>query len=414
MVPSCRMVVKAMQKNNARLLFNNRCARVRSMCNKLLLLTLLLIASVARAEETYESAGVAPQFIFNINEDNAVGALFEVGSNGYYRGNLTFAAQGSEQHWFKVSGEYLVEHQEINFEADPRNIWVDQYAAGGTYQYFPTLAWPVAVLGNTYMSYAPSQHVNDFQRISEAMAYGGNAGVDIFLPSRTQLEAVLRYDVVNFHNAFSPDNTEQGFGGSGFIKQYIGCDLNMTAGTDITAIYNNYYAAFNMLFPLGTQAFQLGIKGEYNDPHEDLTRSLIGMVTFGLQPQQTCGMSVAKRETLASFASRPAVYMPTVLAKLDQEGSGLDIFVPDGVLNPGSTSYDISVYFAPFGPGPLTYVFNGSIPGSTGITFDGSTGVFAYSGSGGGISSFSGSVTATNAKGETITSNVFTVSYFFP
>jgi hypothetical protein len=385
---------------------------IHKMRNKFLLFIFLLFATVGHAEETYESAGVAPQFIVELDENNVFGALFEAGSNGYYRGNLTWAAQGSEQHWFKVSGEYLLEHQDINFESDPRNIWVDQYAAGGTYQYFPSLNWPVAVLGNTYMSYAPSERVNDFQRISEAIAYGGNAGVDVFFPTRTQIEALLRYDVATFHNAFSADNTEQGIGGSGFIKQYIGCDLNLTAGTDITAIYNNYYTAFNMLFPFGTQAFQIGIKGAYNVPHENLTRSLIGMVTFGLQPQQGCGMSESKRETLASFASRPAVYMPTVLAKLDQEGSGLTVFIPDFTFFGITTTYDISGFFSQFGPGPLTYQVNGAL--GAGTTFDPTTGVIDASGSGGVVGDFPVSVTATNSKGQSVTSNVFILTYIFP
>ncbi|MFI4956909.1 MAG: putative Ig domain-containing protein [Gammaproteobacteria bacterium] len=386
------------------------------MKNRLLIGTLFLLPAVAGYAdgEIYESAGIAPQFIFELDKDNVFGALFEAGSDGYYRGNLTFAAQGSEQHWFKFSGEYLLEHQDINFTYDPRQIWVDQYAAGATYQFFPMVRSPVALLANAYGSYTPSENVNSYQRIAEAIAYGGNAGLTAFFSTRTQIEATLRYDVVTFHQTFSPDTTEQGLGGSGFLKQYFGCRYNMIAGTDITSIYNNYYAAFNVLFPVGMQAVQVGVRGQYNDPHDNLTRSLVGLVTFGLQPQQSCNPAVTQtRETLASFASRPAVYMPTVLAKLDEElENSITVFIPNLTLDAIHNPLDISSYFSAFTPGPLTYTYSSALP--SGISFDGTTGTFlATLPVTPATGTFTGSVTATNSNGQTVTSNVFNVFYVF-
>lgn len=80
---------------------------------KLLLMTpMLLLTSATLANDNYESAGAASQFIFEMNKDTVMAALLEGGAEGYGRGNLTIAAQGSEQHWFKFSGEYLIEHQD--------------------------------------------------------------------------------------------------------------------------------------------------------------------------------------------------------------------------------------------------------------------------------------------------------------
>lgn len=397
---------------------------------KLMLTGMLLLPAFAAQTDhgtTYGTAGLAPQFLFDIDEDNAVGLLVEAGAQGYYRGNLTYAAQAKEQHWFKFSGEYLIEHQDANFVVDPRQIWVDQYAMGGTYQYFPSVKSPIAFLANTYGSYTPSEDVNETQRIAEAIAYGGNIGFDAFFPTKTQIEAALRYDVVTFHQSFSPDEKEEGFGGSGFIKQYFGCDYNAIAGADFTSIYNNYYAAFNILIPAGSQAVELGVKGQYNDPHDNLTRTLIGFVTIGLQPLQNCHPKATQtRETLASFASRPAVYMPTVLAKADQslEPTFGPVFIPGTHWTSPANTYDISPFFAGFGPGPITYALVITSPAPTqpghptaapgffpaaGVINTGNLPVDAVNGK-----SFSGYIVATNAEGGTATSNVFTVSYTFP
>ncbi len=372
-------------------------------------------------DTTIETVGIAPKALFTLGDNFAIGALLEAGYEESYRGNLTLAYELTPHNRFKLGGEYLLQNQDIAFTyINNQQVWVDQYAGGLAYQFLPFLensSLPLAFEVSGYYAYTPDKKVEDNARIKKKKTYGTAAGFAFELPTLTIVDAKARYDNTRFIYEYSNNETSEGLGFSGLITQPFGDRVNAQLGTDLANLYTNYYGGVNYLIPMKNMALELGVKGQATQGREGISDALAGFVTITLVGNAAPVQAGLLDQTLLDWTNQPAVYMPLVLAKADEqalsstdETTGLASNIPDITLGIGNETFATASYFL---GSPVSYsISSDDISGNAQIN---NSGVISCIGNNNvNPNPITATVTATYSNGVTVTSNSFTITTTFP
>jgi hypothetical protein len=387
------------------------------------LATVLLLAcplSVLSENGEIKSIGVAPKALFALGDMFAVGALAEAGYEESYRANLTLGFQPHPQHRIKAGGEYLLQNQDFVFTSiSNRNVWVDQYAGGLGYQFLPMLgnSWlPLAFEVDGYYAYTPDKKVTDTARIAKANTYGADAGIVFELVTKTVVDMKARFDSTRFIYEYSSNETADSLGYSASVTQPFTDRVSAQIGADAANVYSNYYGSINYLFPLENgNAVELGFRGQFTDGRQGINNALVGLVNIsyvGAVGQQSSPAQGAFSQTLLEYTDKPAVYMPLVLAKVEEQIGSLLSNIPDQFFNNILDTRDIS---SSFSGSPTNFSLSCNQTGGSTLQIT-SAGVLNIGASAGQFvpNPLSCTVTATYAGGNTVTSNTFSATSLFP
>jgi hypothetical protein len=341
----------------------------------------------------------------------------------------------------KFSAEWLRQDITYAFFSGDSNEWVDQWAFGAAYQYdFRGYNYDPAFDLSAYYSHAPSRtlgtrsgtftnndgeafYYTDLRRIAGSNAAGLAPGVS-FTPwfgSRAGLE--INYDHVNYDNKYISDRDANGLGATIRLAQSLPCNLALNLLASFRQPFNNYGAALGWVSPFYNGLLAVALDAAYTKGKESLPNTWNVGLSFDyvLEPcPMPAPLSLKGEVSPAPIAdpfwvwtARPAVYMPQVLAIVDENKDpippGCSDGLPPTLLAPlpdlevgGTTTADAA--FA-FGGNNLVFsvVTNATPP--NGASIDPSTGVMTITQVG--ADPFQVTVTATNACGSA--SSTFTV-----
>lgn len=379
------------------------------------------------------------------NDTTAFSFAGELGFKNY-RASGTFGWAIDDEQRAKVTLEYLWQDLTYSFSSGNTNQWVSQGALGITYQHdIPFNAYPRLGL-NGYVSYAPNKSLGttngtfvnslgvtqgflDRRRIAGSTAFGVSPQftMEPWLGTKTGIE--LNYDNVQYDKSYYPNRNAKGFGGTGRLDQALTSDISLNLLASVRQPFNNYQAGLTWAnLPLVGQ-WLLGVEGAYTAgkntlPNSynilitgtyDLDRS--GGVPQPLQQEREWDMrgdvTEVPHDSLASWTSDPAVYMPEVLAIPDQQLQtgcryGTPVFVgaiPAQSTAGGPVTVNTATYFTGKN---LTYTMVSNPtpgPGAT-LTLNSATGVLTASDL---RQIINVTITATNPCGSAV-SNTFTIT----
>ncbi len=264
-----------------------------------------------------------------------------------FRLNGTFAYQVCDNHYFKISTDWLT--QKLRYRpVKHRHIWVHEESYGAAYAY----TWDCGILStldaNVYYSRAHNKDFSDLisqsidpvtdavvtstlrRHVAGASFWGLSAGFTIEPIECTSVSLALNYDDVDYRTKFRSLDSKTGLGGTLAIHyQWSDC-----VGIDFSGCwrkpYDDYQAAINWFFEGCGQCdrFALGIFGGY-------THAKYGVPNVGNAGLQLaywvgdnkgcCNNSCnydpccepCREFDIVAWASRPAVYDPVVVATRD-------------------------------------------------------------------------------------------------
>lgn len=320
----------------------------------------------------------------SVTNNSAVAFLAEAGRRNF-RLNGTFGFLADCENRFKISGEYLQQKLGYNYSTGLARRWVRQFACGVAYEHDFCNQYITSAEISAYCSYAPTRHLSSqvcenyryYRRIAGATAYGGEIGSTIRLWPCAFLYLDANYDSVIYHRRFYSNRHVEGFGGSvGFHQQ-----LFETLGFDLRAEFRrpfNYYRASVCWSVPQWTGLTVGVYGSHTRGKCRLPSSTMAGIelnyTFAdfFRPSYNdCGeCEIYCSPDLACWVSRPAVYLPEVLAIAEEKAVRLcslpgSIPIPNVVLSvSGPFAIDVSPYFINPDPEPLVFSATGLPPGA--------------------------------------------------
>ncbi len=403
----------------------------------------LIICGSAFAGDTQNNLMPNARFFLTpvtASDTDAFSAMGEIGPRNY-RANATYARSINPCQRFKLSAEYLTQRLKYDFKSGDVKRWVNQVGVGGAYQYI--LNHPAFQSIDADLAYAHAFHRNlrskhiffhDQQarlkrRIAGSDSILSYLGTTIELWHCAFISVGANYDSVAYHRIFRQKTHAQGFGGSGHFTQQLGKSFHFGVDAEFRQPFHFYGATFDWRHYFSDWSLTCGLYGNYTNGR----RHLPNVAAFGIQigfafggknircchiNPETAALRDCKTQQncdLASWAVKPAIYLPVVLAIADpkvQTPSGpvscsappTSIPIPNMVFSGGGPySVDVSGFFS--SQTPLTFSQTGLPAGST---IDPSTGVISGNRLGDNTT-HTITVTATNACGST--SQTFTILY---
>lgn len=361
----------------------------------------------------------------NVTDNSAVAFLGEAGRRNF-RFNGTFGLMLDCEKRVKFSGEYLQQKLGYNYSNGTARRWVRQFAFGGVYEQDFCNDYITSGEISAYCSYAPSRHLsrqvcsNNFlsRRIAGSTAYGIELGSTIKLFPCSFLFIDANYDAVIYHRRYHSNKHVEGFGGSiGFHQQFfdnVGVDLR----AEFRRPFNYYRAALNWTVPQ-CKGLTVGIFGSHSRGKSSLPSNTMAGIELNCIfgdffrngcCEDDCAPCYCAPE-LACWVSRPAVYLPEVLAIAEEKlrprcALPISTTIPNvTLLVAGPFSINTANFFASPDGTPLIFSAAGLPPGAT---IDPVTGVISGVATSG-MPPFVITVTATNACGSS--SQSFTLSF---
>ncbi len=365
-----------------------------------------------------------------INNYTAYNVAGEAGLKNFRVGG-TLGWKQDENQRFKLTGEYLWQKITYAFFSGNSNQWVNQGAVGAAYQYnfFDVIYRPEFDLTG-YVSHAPSKSLNpvtgilssggvmttfiDNRRIAGSNAAGISPGFALMPWQGGRVGAALNYDNVRYDTRNSTNEDAKGFGGTVLLNQAIMDDVNVGLSAAVRQPFNNYAAYLNWTYRpspyYGT--WLLSLFGDYTVGKNTLPdtynagisaiyaldqRCETAPIALNLKGERSLKGEVSLQpisDDLIAWTSDPAVYMPQVLAIIDQQlgactagaAPALIGTIPAAIGTPNplqGTNFNEAVFFS---GNNLTF----SIVSITPALSDGdfisltASGVLSYGGTGGG------------------------------
>lgn len=367
--------------------------------------------------------GLAPGYI---TENSAISVLGEIGRRNY-RINGTYGYLLGCDDKIKVSSEYLVQKLGYNFSDGKAERWVRQFAAGAAYLHKICNPYFSGFEFSGYYSYSPSHQLRTTtcsnRHIAGANAYGCSLQAIITPWPTTFLKIDGDYDAVCYHRKYRSHRHITGFGGGVNLYQHLFCNFGLDLNAEFRRPFNYYRAALNWSDPC-YPGWTVGVFGSHTRGKSKLpSTTMAGLeinYAFGEVASTTyansCSNFNVKDECcvspeLKAWVSRPAVYMPEVLA-IANERRIIPCPPPTATTIPNATfdrslptySYDVSPFFtSPLGA--LTFSATGLPAGSS---IDPVTGVI----SGPTVieTTFTPTITGTTSCGSV--SETFTLTFF--
>ncbi len=328
------------------------------------ILLLLVILECAAVDPLRWNDTMMPDFRLVVdpvmfNEVSGASALFEAGRQNY-RANGTFGYAFDNGYLAKMSGEYLTQRLGFSFCSKKEHHWVEQGAVGAAVQ-FPF----DAECGFSY-SHAGNKHISETvvpleNQICMKKIAGSN-GVQLYLGSRVSFwdygifNGKIVYDYVKFNRAFQKNKVVQGVGVNLSFDQYIFNCEKIHLGLQVEAPFIAYDASFATRIRVCERIFDIAIYGQRVHGLKSIPSSSRIGIEIGIDLDNLwSGNPTFCRDSLASWISRPAVYMPQVLVMKDQNTREFGR-APAGNLPASVTfngEFDVSQYFT--GTTPLIY-----------------------------------------------------------
>jgi hypothetical protein len=359
--------------------------------------------------------------------ENLALSLLGEGGEQMYRGSATLGFNSCDSHWFKMTAEYLSQKLMYNFSCGHEKKWIGQFAAGGAYQYKFYFGCLDSFEFSGYYSHAKScklktafcaQPINTPRQIVPAdpdvipdlssslepivlrrRIAGSNGGSGLFgftlIPwTCGRLTFSGLYDYISYNRELTCEKTIHGFGGGIRFHQRLAEYLDVILTGEFRRPYDYVSLDVNWRRNLCDGWLDLGGFLSYT-----YGKSQVSCVTaagfqfnwvFGCpqacEPTEpSCGVccydSLCEPKEFLSWVSKPAVYMPIVLA-IPEECKGTaptgnleNVFVPFG----STANIDTSVAFSRPPKSSLWFTATG-LP--TGFSIDPRTGIIT------GISNF--------------------------
>ncbi len=334
-----------------------------------------------------------------ITDTTAFSLLGEAGLRNLRVGG-TIGVKLADNQRFKISAEYLSQKITYAFFSGNSDQWVNQGALGAAYQY-DLGGWtfnPQLDL-SAYISHAPSKNLStvngsyvtsngttvvyvDNRRIAGSNGAGISPGITINPWQGGKIGAELNYDDVRYdtsHNAINED--AQGFGGTIKIGQNLTNNIAVGASAAIRQPFNNYAANVNWNNLQYYGDWSLGLFGDYTSGKDTLPntwnvgvsvdysvdRRCPAMVPANLKGERDLKAEMVPQpisDNLLAWTADPAVYMPQVLAVVDNTCKGLgDVTLLSPIPNATISDSNSHVFNSPshFAGSNLTYSLSGTI-----------------------------------------------------
>lgn len=308
---------------------------------------------------TVGSLSITPVFI---NNDTAFSLLVEAGSKSN-RVNGTLGFISDQNNRFKVSAEYLSQDLHYEFKTGKVRKWMHQFAIGGKYQYYfdcPSYCFNGLELGFAYSNAAnkslspkcfsfgacepgagapqsnfgvPEDDCTLFRKIAGAWSWDVEAGF-LMSPWRcASFTPSLVYQQVTYSRHYQSKKRLSGVGFNLDFNQKLFRNFDLDIRYQFRQAYNDLRAAINW-----TKAYRCGVLGlgVYVD-HVYGKRELPSSTTTGielsfafgvcgcelnkvcLEPNDCCSPCVGGFDDILGWVTDPAVYMPQVLAIVDEQ-----------------------------------------------------------------------------------------------
>jgi hypothetical protein len=405
-----------------------------------------------------------------ITDNTAFSIAGEIGPKNYRLGG-TLGWEFDYNQRIKASAEYLAQKITYSFFTGEQNVWMDQTAAGLDYQYdFRDTGYVNTLLDvSGYYSYAPSHslgvsrgtYINSDgfpisyvvdERIAGSNAFGVAPGITLVTLDGTRAGFDLNYDNVLYNTKNSGGLNATGIGGTVRLNQALTDDLSIGGSAAVRRPFNNYqldltldnldyygvwvlraFGAYTIGKTTLPSTYNVGLGADYlmdastNDgpypmmqPIPDFKGEQRGKVykdqVYKDMPPVMWEESNYVDKDFLSWVAVPAVYMPQVLAVVDEKQVCAAGSAPtfSGPIGPDVSVDDNPFNFqtAPFFSGSnLTYTMvaiDNNDPSDSSISINSTTGEITV------ITGFIGSnytvtVTATNACGSA-TSDTFNMA----
>lgn len=277
-----------------------------------------------------------------LSDKAALSTLVELGNRNYRINETLGFTDEVQKNRLKVGVEYLKQNIDYTFYTGVAREWVNQIATGITYQYVPDTTYLGTFEVGGFYSHAPNHdlstlsgdiirtgeggtithYIND-RRIAGSNAGGANVGVSIYLWQGAELGLAANYDYVHYDMYFETNNSANGLGGSAYFNQYISKYFKIEALGEIRAPFDYYRAGFSWLIASSIGNFALGVNGGYvNGKHLLPNTKTLAITLNYLFDKQKSGWQIPPcPKTLSEWTSKPAVYLPQVLAVKDERVS---------------------------------------------------------------------------------------------
>ena len=357
-------------------------------------------------------------------------------------GTLGWKLQDNQ--YLKVSAEYLWQDIKYSFNFGNTNQWVQQGAVGAGYLYeFLGYSYDPQFNLNAYLSHAPNKSLHNIvrtstvngvptqftlqRRIAGSNGAGITPAVSVAPWQGGRVGLGLNYDNVRYDTNLGSNHDAKGFGGTVTFNQAVTQDIGLNLAAGVRQPFNNYDAGLTFANVPSLGKWVLGVDGEYTAGKNTLPNTwnlgLSGSYDLDQRPPQTAlaykdnykDQLVPVHDSLLSYASDPAVYMPQVLAIPDQEKTqscpfGRPTF--SGTIgNQTSAPNTTQTFNSPtqFAGTDLAYSVSAINTGAgTSTTTINPNGVVTVTGL---RSTTSITVTATDPCGQTVSSNTFTATF---
>lgn len=408
---------------------------------------IILYAAIPNTAEPTSFVGTTlyTQFSYPITDNSALSLLGE-GSPKNFRLNGTLGWRFQDKHFGKISAEFLKQNINYTFYSGNTRQWVQQSAIGAYYQYHwsQSLYSPKIILQGGY-SHAPNKQLSTVtgyffdntgllnffsneRRIAGSDAAYVSPGVSIESWPGARIGADLNYDHVRYDTRYKQSNKSIGIGGTAHYDQKIGKNIEFNLAAGIREPFNAYEAGISYS-PENLPFWAFGINAIYVDGKDRLPNTYNAGFTVRYvsskdpSPSKDSKFPIQKNQAgeLMEWVSRPAIYVPQVLAVPDQKihimtiiptsvptptpptppcippvatGSIPDepIFAPDTVLIPTAGAFNTTE--------GVTFSISTTDPGNNTVTIDSSSGVVTIEAPGNEVSAeFTVTVTATNSCG---------------
>lgn len=416
-----------------------------------------LVYAASNDPNTFLGPTVKGRYTTSFSESSAYSVAGEVGIKDLRIGG-TWAWKLVNNQRFKLSAEYLSQRLTYAFFSGDSEQWVSQGAIGAGYEYDLSYMRFAPLFDMTaYYSHAPSKSLNningtlstgainlpytDIRRIAGSDALSFNPGLTFrFLPG-TSAGFEVNYDNVQYDTQNGNSQNTNGFGGTVHVHQVLAQHVELGLIAAVRKPYNNYGADLGWTHIPHMPNWTLGIDGGYVVGKNNLPNSYnVGVVAnYSVDPANTNKQNLQQAMTFisqsdqnefTSWAAKPAVYMPVVLAVMDEQVQVQSIVCTSTPTFSGTigdftetvANITTTVPTAGFFTGKnLTYTISfvniGLVDGST-ISVNPSTGVVSLTSGpnspplllGGG--DYNIVVTATNPCGASVNSNTFNYHVF--
>lgn len=387
-----------------------------------------------------------------ITNNSAYNVLGEIGVRDY-RINLTGGYEFSDAQRLKLTAEYLAQEITYSFWTGNENRWMKQFAAGADYQFDISQYYPVIFDVNAYYSHAPNKTLSVYtgnvivdgihtpfllnRHIAGSTAGGISPGFDWMIWEGGSIGLTLNYDDVHYDTRYIDSRKAVGFGGTIRAQQQITDVIQLRLAAGIRKPFNVYQANvdWNNLYWNGR--WGLGIFGDYVAGKQGLESTYNAgvsvnyfadrMMCVSAPPANLKGeidyknegpMSlVPTHQNFLNWVNDPAVYMPQVLAIVDQKLNlacrPLPVFIgiiPDTAVPVGTgEAIDAAAYFAGNNLSYSITVTPTPTQGDT-IGISPTTGIVVFNNGGISSNTYSIFITATNRCGS-VNSNVFIATF---